>query len=639
MESKPSARSRLEELKERRRKRREEMKERRKRPEKKDIISKLDEIVAPRMKSDTLAPSMNLRLDTFSLKEYFRHRRKLRVTKKSQAVQTDKEFEEVSLRKAITKMETVRHRKSTKKDDRKKKTIMGVIINFTRSLSKRDDEISDSRSSFRHPRNSLARRLTNKSNNPFRLGQPNINNIKIDEEEEDDFSVYSFYSDEEDARSVQSADLGRRRRQRTGIREMSPEKALKVIKSKEFKEYFMESSRYLEKVLDLKKGLRFRKIYDRTSPIEAEITLGPAQKAKDWFVGDLQWSPFVPSVFLTSYFNKEEEDPSRFKDYVDLIHIWNVTFPSRPEKELVSSSKIQTVKFHPLASECILAGFESGMVGLFDLRASKEPVLKSKVHKNAHKSTITCLDLLGNKNSNFLITGSEDGRICQWDLAKLDSPTVHIDLGRKQFKKTDEDANFHYQIEPMSISHVHGESDFVYMGDIDTHVHQISTQKLGQPHERPHCLTESFTEHRGPVNVITHNRVENTPAFHGLMLTGSFDWNIKLWNPKSDNTSKMTYTYHSDEITDLSFSSENPYLFASCDSAGLLCLNTLYNDQEEPLFKTKLDFPLFNAKWDNSGKMLALSDDSGRIHLKRFRSGFFHYTQEKLSLLERILKK
>ena len=110
-------------------------------------------------------------------------------------------------------------------------------------------------------------------------------------------------------------------------------------------------------------------------------------------------------------------------------------------------------------------------------------------------------------------------------------------------------------------------------------------------------------------------------------------------NPKSDNTSKMTYTYHSDEITDLSFSSENPYLFASCDSAGLLCLNTLYNDQEEPLFKTKLDFPLFNAKWDNSGKMLALSDDSGRIHLKRFRSGFFHYTQEKLSLLERILKK
>ena len=618
------------------------MNERRKRPAKKDIMKQLDSIVAPRMEANQPAPSMNLRLDTFSLKEYFRHRRKLRVTKKSQAVQTDKQFEEVSLRKAMTRAETTRHRKSTRRDDRKKKTIIGLIMNFTRSLTgqdnEEDDANSDRQSSFRKPRNSLAKRLTQKSINPFRIAQ--VPNLEIKEEDEEFYSGSSFYSDEDDANSVQSEDLGRRRNRRTlGIREMSPEKALKVVKSKEFKEYFMESSRYLEKVLDLKKGPRFQKIYDRKSPIEAEITMGPASNTKDWFVGDLQWSPFVPSVFLTSYFNKEEEDPSRFKDYVDIVHIWNVTFPSRPEKELISTSKIQTVKFHPLASECILAGFESGMVGLFDLRASKEPVLKSKVHKHGHKSIITCIDLLGNKNSNFLITGSEDGRICQWDLAKLDSPAVHVDLGRRQAKKNEEDTNFHYQIEPMSVSHVHGDTDFVYMGDIDTHVHQISTQKLGQPHERANCLTQSFTEHRGPVNVITHNRVENTPAFHGLMLTGSFDWNIKLWNPKVDNVSRATYTYHSDEITDVSFSSENPYMFASCDAAGLLCLNTLYNDQEEPIFKTKLDFPLFNAKWDNSGKMLALSDDQARIHLKRFRPGFFHFSKEKLSMLERIVKK
>lgn len=190
----------------------------------------------------------------------------------------------------------------------------------------------------------------------------------------------------------------------------------------------------------------------------------------------------MPSVFLTSYFNKEEEDPSQFKTYKDLLHIWNVNFTERPEKELFSFSKIQTVKFHPLANETIIAGFESGMVGLFDLRSSKEPVAKSTVSDKGHKSTVTAIDMIGSKNSNSMISASEDGRICQWDIAKLDNPTNFVDLASKSTGRKDEESNFHGQIEPMSIGHVSGETDFVYVGKL--HVRDMRGGKNTQTNSR-----------------------------------------------------------------------------------------------------------------------------------------------------------
>lgn len=174
---------------------------------------------------------------------------------------------------------------------------------------------------------------------------------------------------------------------------------------------------------------------------------------------------------------------------------------------------------------------------------------------------------------------------------------------------------------------------------MDTNIHQLSTQRLGLNHEKHRCVTETFSGHTGPVNVITHSRMPNQPNFHGLMLTGSFDWTIRLWNPKADNKCRIAYTYHDDEITDLSFNPINPFMFSSCDSEGLLCVNSLYGDAEEPMFRYKMDGPLFNAKWDNSGRLIALSDDTGAVHLKRFKAGFFEYEKDKLKNLERVIKK
>jgi len=455
MESK-DRRSRIEEL----RKRRQQRQPKRPKPDK-DYLKKIEELTRPRLGDDPVPEAtMSLKLDTYSLKEYFRHKKQNRVVKKNQAVQTDKEMENAMIQRYS--MSKRRHGSVSVTDRRQNKTIMSMLGNFARQASITSRESSNSGnllSGMAKPRVSM---FGTGPNNPFMTGGGLYQTQEVQEEYNSDEG--SFYSQEGD--SVMSDDVfNKKKKTKTmKIRQLSPNRAMKIIHSEGFKEYFMESSRYLEKVLDVQKGNRFKRFADTKSAIESEMILKPTPETKDWFIGDLVWSPFLPSVFMTSYFNKEEEDPSQFKTYKDLLHIWNVNFTERPEKELFSYSKIQTVKFHPLANETIIVGFESGMVGLFDLRSSKEPVAKSKVSDKGHKSTVTAIDLIGSKNSNSMISASEDGRVCQWDISKLDSPIVNVDLASKSTGRKDEESNFHGQIEPMSIGHVPGETDFVYIG-------------------------------------------------------------------------------------------------------------------------------------------------------------------------------
>jgi WD40 repeat protein/predicted metal-dependent hydrolase len=577
------------------------------------------------------------------LKEYFRHKKMNKTIKKNQSVQTEKFLED----EMLNKFSAVKRRQGSMSatDRRANKTLMNVLTTFAKQNTSMNKTEGDNNGNLIGEDNKL-KLLPKKSVNPFAnfimkkqatvLGQAKETQIK-----EEDSALASIYSgDQDDDMSVMSEELfGKNKKKKFRIKDLSTEEALKVIKSHQFKEYFMESSRYLEKVLNLKKAPKFKRNTVSTSPIEAELLLQPTLETQDWFVGDLAWSPFLPSVFLTTYFNKEDEDPSQFKTYLDLLHIWNVNFPARPEKELISHSKIQTAKFNPLSNETIVVGFESGGVGLFDLRASKKPVLKSLVCQDGHKSAVTCIDIVGTENSNCLVSLSEGGRICEWDLAKMSAPTAFFDMNKSSGESTKDEANFNSQIEPMCVSHVPGDSDLIYFGDIDNDIHQLSTQKLGLSHERNNCLGQTLKGHKGPVNVLRHNKMENHPNFQGLMLSGSFDWTIKLWNPKLDNSCRLTFSYHYDEITDLSFNSLNPFMFSSVDSAGLLCINTLYGDTDEPLFQHKFENPIFNSKWDNSGKLLALSDDNGHIQIKRFKQDFFDYTNSEFKNLERIVKK
>lgn len=251
METK-SRRSRIEELK----RRRLERQLKRPKPEK-NFLKKIDEITRPRMGPDA-APeaSVALQLDTYSLKEYFRHKKVNRVVKKNQAVQTSKELETAMIQRYS--MAKRRHGSVSVTDRRQNKTIMNMLGNFARQASiSKTRESSNSGNllgGMKGSGPSLLGRLggAGAGANPFLGGGAKLPNGGLyqtaEVQEEYQSGSGSFYSDENASVMSDDAFNKRKKAKNLGFREMSPKRALGVIRSERFKEYFLESSRYLEKV-------------------------------------------------------------------------------------------------------------------------------------------------------------------------------------------------------------------------------------------------------------------------------------------------------------------------------------------------------------------------------------------------------
>lgn len=79
-------------------------------------------------------------------------------------------------------------------------------------------------------------------------------------------------------------------------------------------------------------------------------------------------------------------------------------------------------KFHP---SYIIGGTYSGQLVLWDIRSGKRtPVQRSPLSSSAHTHPVYCLDVVGTENAHNLISASNDGRLCSWNLDNLSQPQV-----------------------------------------------------------------------------------------------------------------------------------------------------------------------------------------------------------------------
>lgn len=58
------------------------------------------------------------------------------------------------------------------------------------------------------------------------------------------------------------------------------------------------------------------------------------------------------------------------------------------------------------------------------------------------------------------------------------------------------------------------------------------------------------------------------------MLTGSFDWSIKLWSLRK-HSCLYTFTHHENPVTSVHWNPFHPVMFASTDSSGKLSIMNL----------------------------------------------------------------
>ena len=63
---------------------------------------------------------------------------------------------------------------------------------------------------------------------------------------------------------------------------------------------------------------------------------------------------------------------------------------------------------------CVI--YNSWAINIYDLRANKDPVLEANPSLDGHRTPINGLKIIGGRNSNNLVTISEEGKLCNWSL-------------------------------------------------------------------------------------------------------------------------------------------------------------------------------------------------------------------------------
>ena len=107
----------------------------------------------------------------------------------------------------------------------------------------------------------------------------------------------------------------------------------------------------------------------------------------------------------------------------------NLSSPSLPFLS-PSQSAVMSVGFSKFHPSYIVGGTYSGQLVLWDIRSGKRtPVQRSPLSSSAHTHPVYCLDVVGTENAHNLISASNDGRLCSWNLDNLSQPQVWLTAG------------------------------------------------------------------------------------------------------------------------------------------------------------------------------------------------------------------
>lgn len=92
-------------------------------------------------------------------------------------------------------------------------------------------------------------------------------------------------------------------------------------------------------------------------------------------------------------------------------------------------------KFSPFHPNYIIGGTYSGQILLWDTRVKRYPILKSPLSAaGGHTHPVYALDLVGTQNAHVLVSASNDGVVCTWQLDMLARPMV-LEFVELEFEK------------------------------------------------------------------------------------------------------------------------------------------------------------------------------------------------------------
>jgi len=322
-------------------------------------------------------------------------------------------------------------------------------------------------------------------------------------------------------------------------------------------------------------------------------------------VTDVIFHPTHPEAFYAAY-NARGDGSTQDPDGVVLM--WSAAMQQRPEYVFHCESPVLSIAATEFAPTVIMGTTYSGQVVMWDTRAKSTPVQRSALSSNAHTYPVYSMTVVGTQNAHNLITISNNGRVCSWEMNKLVQPKETVDLktklsGAKASAK---------EVEVAATCLATSEEEFnqFFVGSEDGTVCDCSR------HGAKAGVNERFLGHFGPVTSVDLHPRKGPMDFSDLFLSSSTDWTIKLWSKKSAPDPIYTFEGGSDYIYDAKWSPVHPAVFASVDGTGSLDIWQLNEDSEMPRHKIQVSEHAMNRlRWSKDGRHIVTGGTHGQVYL------------------------
>lgn len=82
-----------------------------------------------------------------------------------------------------------------------------------------------------------------------------------------------------------------------------------------------------------------------------------------------------------------------------------------------------SAKYYPFSNSTVLGGCYNGQLLLWDIRVKSMPVQRSGISADAHKYPVCSLNVVGTQIANNVVSFSNDGMMCMWDIKQFSKPT------------------------------------------------------------------------------------------------------------------------------------------------------------------------------------------------------------------------
>ena len=424
-------------------------------------------------------------------------------------------------------------------------------------------------------------------------------------------------------------------------KEFTSEELRNIMRSKDFTDFFHKTSKLIEKTLDSHEPCCFEPFFERepfnsSEPkerLEHLISFYDAQYSANRIVTSIDWSPNLPELILASYSQNLDGNPN---DPQGVALLWSMALRSRPEFSLFCQSAITASKFHPYSNSLIVGGTYGGQVIVWDLRAKQTPVQRSAMTSSGHTHPIYSLNIVGSQSANNIVSVSNDGRLCIWNMSMLSTPQKSVDLMFKSPAQQSQlpSARGLSALNPTCMAFPDEEANNFFVGgeNGDFYSAQIhASQSKGEN------VLDAFEGHQATISSLSilPSRHDLISDVSGLVLSSSFDWTVKLWSPKFKTKPLITFESSDDYVYDIVWNRANPSLFSAVDGEGYIHLWDISKSLDAPIVKYKADSSAINkCRWNEDGTKLMTGNSAGYVKIYRVHKSLLKTSLDSIERFE-----